>query len=279
MAYWYIAGAIAAISLVSFSGAFLLSIAQERLRNILFILVSLATGALLGNAIIHLLPEAFHEGEGIPEIPLVILAGMLVFFVLEKFLRWHHAHTLDAHECEHCEPAQHVHPEPIGPLILIADTVHNVLDGAIIAATFLVSPPLGIAATVAIILHEIPQEIGDFGLLLHAGYSRGKALLFNFFSALSAGAGAILVICAQSFSDMLMPYIIAFAAGNFLYIAASDLLPELHKTTNTKKTIIQICFLLLGIGLMYALTFFVTDPHDEISPLESYPAVAVLEGY
>lgn len=275
--YLYIAGAVALVSAVSFSGVFLLSLQQERLRRILFILVSIATGALLGNAILHLLPEAFHEGGGLPGIPLAILAGMLAFFVLEKFLRWHHQHTLDPHECHDCETCHDENRiDPSGPLILVADGLHNMLDGAVIAATFLIDPALGIAATIAITLHEIPQEIGDFGLLLHAGYTRARALVFNFISALGAGLGALLFIFAESKLEGLMPYMIAFAAGNFLYIAGSDLLPQLHHTVDMRRGAIQLACLILGITLMYIIAGLHEDEHAlEQDHLDSFPTVAL----
>lgn len=245
----FLMGAIAVIgiSLVSLIGLFTLSLREGAVRRILFLLVALAAGALLGDAFIHLIPEAFEEA-GTTNVALLVLAGILSFFLLEKVLHWHHAHGPEETSPEHAR----IHP--VGNLVIISDGIHNLVDGIAIGAAFLVSPEIGIATTLAIALHEIPQEIGDFGLLLHAGFSRGKALLMNFFSALTAFAGLVLAFVVGEMHEAFVPLIAAFAAGNFIYIAVADLLPEVQKTTEWKRSLLQVAVIALGIAAMVGLT-------------------------
>lgn len=247
--------AIALVSAVSLIGVFTLSLQEERLRKSVFILVALAAGALLGDALIHLIPEAFEESAAPLVTSLAIILGVLSFFILEKFLRWHHSHG----DTEFAENHAHIHP--VGHLVLVSDGVHNFIDGVIIGGAFLISPALGIATTVAIMLHEIPQEIGDFGLLISAGFSRRKALLVNALSACTAFLGGIAAFWISSFTELAVPLIAAFAAGNFIYIAGSDIVPELHKTVGIRKSLVQVFMLMLGIGIMILLTFFEGPGH------------------
>lgn len=239
--------AVGFVSLVSLIGITTLSLKQDLLRRILFLLISLAAGALLGDAFIHLLPEAFAEAGNSLLVSLVALAGILSFFILEKFLHWHHSHGEEEFSEEHAK----IHP--VGHLVLVSDGVHNLVDGLAIGAAFLVSPEVGIATTIAIALHEIPQEIGDFGLFIHAGFSRTKALLFNFLSALTAFVGLGLAFWVASFGETLAPLIAAFAAGNFIYIALADLVPELQKTTGGKRSALQFFVILAGLFAMVLL--------------------------
>lgn len=250
-------GAVVLTSAVSLIGVVALSMRHTVLEKGLFLLISLSAGALFGDALIHLIPEAFEELGDPTAAGLYVLSGILLFFVLEKFLHWHHTHHLS--ESEPCSKEDELRLEggrvkPLGALVLASDGVHNFLDGAIIAASFLVNPAVGIASTIAIILHEIPQEIGDFGLLLHAGFSRARALLVNFLSALAAIAGALFVFVAGSAANSLIPIMLAFAAGGFLYVAGSDLVPELHTTKDPKKSLVQFLMLVVGILLMASLT-------------------------
>ena len=249
MLYLWIFGSVLLVSLISLIGIVTLSIQTERLKKALFILVSLATGALLGDAIIHLIPEAFEKSSSPISISFSIILGMLMFFVLEKFLRWHHFHNDEEFSSEH----SHVHP--VGHLVIVSDGVHNLIDGIVIGTSYFISIEVGVATTLAVILHEIPQEIGDFGLLLHAGFSRTKALLANFASALLAFVGVGIAYAVGSQSEQFIPLIGAFAAGNFLYIAGSDLVPELHKTTGIRHSLVQLVAILFGIGIMALLLF------------------------
>lgn len=247
--------AVLAISLISLIGLITLSWKEAFLRRILFLLVSLAVGALLGDAFIHLLPEAFAEA-GATATSLFVLAGILSFLMLEKFLHWHHSHGDENSE-------EHARIHPLGHLVIVSDSVHNLVDGIAIGAAFLVSPEIGIATTIAIALHEIPQEIGDFGLLLHSGLSRTKALFMNFVSALTAFVGVGIAFGLASVSEGLIPLIAAFAAGNFIYIALADLVPELHKTVGGKRSIAQFLVILLGLSAMIGLTQVEAPGHAE----------------
>ena len=246
MIYLYTFGAVAVISAISLIGIFLLSRQEETLRRFLYILISIAVGALLGDAFLHLLPEAFEEAESSSLVSLLVIGGILFFFVLEKFLHWHH-------HGEDTEEERHIHP--VGKLILFSDGVHNFLDGVIIAASFMVSIPVGVATTIAVILHEIPQEIGDFAVLLHSGYTRTKALFLNFLSALTALLGALLFFALGDIAETFVLYCIPMAAGGFIYIAVADLIPELHKTKRLRHSLAQIMAVLLGVALMYLLLF------------------------
>jgi zinc and cadmium transporter len=243
--YLYALGSVLAVSLVSLIGIFGLSLKEEWLKKYIFIFISLAVGALLGDAFIHLIPEAFEEASNPLLVSLLIISGILFFFILEKFLHWHH-HGDDTEE-------NHIHP--VGKLVLFSDGVHNFIDGVIIGVSFLVSIPLGIATTLAVILHEIPQEIGDFAVLLHAGYTKARALWLNFLSALLSIAGVILALVLGDVSQNFIIYFLPIAAGGFIYIAVADLIPELHKTKETKYSFLQFLSLLLGVFLMIVLTF------------------------
>lgn len=247
---WFQAiASVVAVSVVSLIGAVALSLQVERLKKIVFALVALAAGALFGDVIIHIIPELFESQIPSHIIGIFILAGILIFFVLEKFLHWSHQH-----EMSDCVEPGHSHPPmALGQLNLAADGLHNFIDGLTIGASFLVSPEVGAATTIAVILHEIPQEIGDFGILIHAGYSVKKALLFNLFSASLAIIGTIIALALGSQIEAMGNYLLALAAGGFLYTAGSDLLPELHKTTNLKKSLVQFIAMLIGIGLMFVL--------------------------
>lgn len=248
---FFIFGSVLAVSAVSLVGAVTLSIREALLRRLLFVLVALATGAMLGNVFLHLLPEAYKEAANSQLAALFVLAGVLFFFVLEKILHWQHAHPLEEHPHEH--ESREEHTAHMGPLVLIGDGVHNITDGFIIAAAYLISIEVGIATTVAVILHEVPQEIGDFGLLLHVGYTRLQALFWNFGSALTAFAGAALGLFLSEVIANSIPYIAAFAAGNLLYIAVSDLLPELRKVYDVRRSLLQLALLIAGATLMALL--------------------------
>lgn len=241
------------VSGISFAGILTIVWKDGFLKKILFVMVSLATGALFGDALIHLIPETFELISGVAA-SVFILSGIMVFFILEKFLHWHHSHGEHderAHGSEMAESAGGI--KPVGVMVLVSDGVHNFLDGAIIAAGFLISFEVGAATTIAIVLHEIPQEIGDFGLLIHAGFSRGRALLLNFASAAASFLGAGLVILLGSLSDYSLAALSGFAAGNFLYLAGSDLIPELHKNRDFKGSLVQFLGIAGGIAIMFLL--------------------------
>jgi len=239
----YAIASVTVVSLVSLVGIITISVNEQRLRSVLFVLVSLAVGAMFGDAFIHLLPESFQKSADTLMPSMSVLAGILGFFILEKFLRWRHQHTLESNNRIH----------PLGYLNLIADGVHNLIDGMMIGASYLISLPLGIATTLAVVFHEIPQEIGDFGILLHAGFPKKRALFFNFMSATLAMLGTTIALLVgsslESFSSVMLP----FTAGGFIYIAGSDLLPELQKELEPAKSTVQLLAMAGGIGLMLIL--------------------------
>lgn len=232
-----------AISLVSLLGVFFIFIKPKVLNQLTLFFVSFAIGALLGDAFIHLIPQSFEFFNSSTISSLFILLGIIIFFILEKFLLWHHCHEVDCHQST----------KHIATLNLVGDSVHNFIDGALIAASFQISPIVGLTTSLAVILHEIPQEIGDFGILIHHQITVKKALVYNFLSALFSFFGVLLVfIFDTSFSLFLIPV----TAGGFIYLAATDLIPELHRhDTKIKSSLIQLICILFGIGLMFGLTF------------------------
>ena len=234
---------VGAISLLSLVGVFTLSIRVEKLKHFMVYMISFSAGALLGDAFLHLLPELVSEIGFSPRIGLYILCGIAFSFIIEKIIHWRHCH----------HPITSDHKHPFAWMNLIGDGVHNFIDGLIIAVSYLASIPLGIATTIAVILHEVPQEIGDFGVLLYSGLKKSKALFYNLLSALVAIIGAVigLVFASETFISLVIP----FAAGGFIYIAGSDLIPELHKECGPKDSFWHIFALILGIGLMVVLKF------------------------
>ncbi len=240
--------AVLLVSLISLVGAIGFYIGFERIRRVTFVLVGISIGALLGDTFLHIIPELVEEGIDPVMISAYVLGGFMLFFALEKFVRWHHSHG-DINE-EEAHLGGHTHP--VGHLILIGDAVHNFVDGAVIAASFALGTEIGIATTIAVILHEIPQEIADFGLLLHAGFSFKKALFWNFASACAALVGAFLVLFFSTDPTSLNP-IIALAGGGFIYIAGSDLVPELHKNTNMKRAVFECAAIIFGLLVMASL--------------------------
>ena len=228
-------------SLISLVGVITLSIKRKKLDNYLDLLVALSVGALLGGAFLHLIPELGESGL-LGELGVFILVGILLFFILEKFVFWHH-----------CHKSEHTHLS-FSYMNLVGDALHNFLDGVLLAAAFMVNIPLGITTGIAIILHELPQEIGDFGVLLKGGFTRKKALSANLLVSLTAFVGAGFAIIFETLVGGTIPYLLAITAGGFIYIAGTDLIPELHKNPKIKESMLQLLFILIGIGLMFTLT-------------------------
>lgn len=243
--YLYTFASVLAVSFISFIGIFFLSLKEEMLRKYVFIFISVAVGALLGDALIHLIPEALADSTNPTLTSILVIAGILFFFILEKFLHWHH----------HGEDKEDDYIHPVGKLVLYADGLHNFMDGVIIGASFLVSVPVGLATTLAVVLHEIPQEIGDFAVLLHSGYTKARALWLNFLSAFSAILGAIVLFSMGKTANIATVWLLPMAAGGFIYIAVADLIPELQKTKEAKYSILQIMAVLGGVLVMVALTW------------------------
>ena len=220
---------------------------KKKLSNhFLLVLMSLSVGALLGSVFIHFLPEAISSGYTLG-LAIYVLLGFLVFFVIEKFIHWHHNKGCENGQCGHG------HAYHLAPLNLIGDGIHNFLDGMVIAGSYIVSIPLGVAATISIIFHEVPQEIADFGVLLYSGMSKLRAVMFNFLSAATAIIGAIIGLVLAGKTANFTHFIIPFAAGNFLYIAASNLVPELHRHCKLWDTFLHLIAIIVGIGLMVAV--------------------------
>lgn len=208
------------------------------------VLISYAIGALLGAAFLEILPHALENGEP-HRMAATVLFGIMFFFVLEKLVLWRHCHH-DHCEAHEAQAPTHDHGRS-GLLILVGDTFHNFVDGVLIAAAFLESTELGIVTALAIIAHEIPQEVGDYMILLHSGYSRAKALAFNLLSSLATLVGAMLAYFALSDMQEMIPTLLGLAAASMIYVAVADLIPGLHKRTELKATIQQV--LLIGLGI------------------------------
>ncbi len=230
------------ISLLAFAGIFTLAVKEKLLEKVLLSLVALSAGALMGGAFFHLLPEAIKE-FGDPNVFVWVSFAFVFFFLVEKLLHWRHCHK---GKCE-------IHS--FGYMNLFGDSVHNFIDGLIIAATFLVDINLGIVTAIAIGLHEVPQEIGDFGVLVYAGFKKKKALILNFLVASTVILGGIVgFFLAEQIAGSIQ-FLIPFAAGGFIYIAASDLLPEVRKEKNLVKSLTSFGVFVIGFVIMYLVKF------------------------
>lgn len=237
----WIVCATAFVSLGSLIGIFTISINPKILYRFLLPMVALSAGTLLAGAFVHLLPESILE-LGIKTPLIITMFAFIGFFLIEKTLRWRHCH-----DESHCET------HTLGYMNLIGDIFHNILDGAVIAGAFVTSFNLGLVTTFAIIMHELPQEIGDFGVLLHSGFSRSRALILNLLVGLSSVLGGVIGYYATEFVVNLSPYLLAFAAGGFIYIAASDLVPEMQKCTSFRKTASLLFTFFLGVTIMFLI--------------------------
>lgn len=230
------------VSSLSLTGIILFAVNSHTSKKNLLYLVSFSVGGLFGGAFLHLLPESIGK-LGVETALNWLLLGILVSFVIEVFLEWRHCHI----------PTSNDHPHTFAYMNLIGDGVHNLIDGMIIGVSYLSSMELGLASTLAICLHELPQEIGDFGVLLFAGFNKKKALIFNLLSALIAIIGLILSLFLGTFSKGLVTYLLPFAAGNFIYIAGSDLVPELHADKELGHGLAQLFFIIFGLILFYSI--------------------------
>jgi len=235
----YIIIATITIALIAFVGIFTLSLKDQLLNKILLILVSLSAGALMGGAFLHLLPEAVEKSGG-TDILIYVLVGFLLFFMIEKVLHWRHCHKgkCDVHTFHYMN--------------LIGDAIHNFIDGLIMAASFIVSIPLGITTTIAIAAHEVPQEIGDFGVLVYGGFEKKKAIVLNFAVALTVVAGGVVGYFISKSIEQAVVFLLPFAAGGFIYIAATDLVPEIKKELDIKKSMATMLVFVCGILIMLA---------------------------
>lgn len=225
------------VSTLSFVGVFLLYFKSNKLSGILNLLICFAIGTLLGNAFFQLIPESYFHMESARLTSWLILGGFFVFFVMEQLLHISHGNKKTT--------------KPYGYLSLYADGIHNFVDGILIGATWMFSPELGLATTLGIILHEIPQEISDFGILLRAGFNKRKALLFNFISACTAILGTVITLWIGVEFSQISIYMLPIAAGGFIYLATGCLVPEILRDTTKKNLVVNIVFILLGLGFIY----------------------------
>ncbi len=241
------------VSIISLVGVFLLSISEKKFSYFMLYFISFAAGAMFGDVFLHLLPEAMENGYSL-QISLFIIIGIVVSFFIERVIHWHHCYHSSKQHHEHCE-MHHKGLKPFVYMNLFGDFFHNFIDGLIIAGSYMASIPVGIATTIAVVLHEIPQEIGDFAVLIHGGLSKWKALGYNFLVSLSAVLGAVIALIIGTSSGQLIKFVLPFAAGSFIYIAGSDLIPELNKETdtNTVKSSMHIFSFLIGIFVMMML--------------------------
>ena len=238
--------------LLSALAAALFLVLSESLRNrALPHLVSFATGTLLGAAFLGLLPHALASLDSTDThvIPMAVLLGLLGFFLLEKMVLWRHCHT------DHCEvhaPDGHSHKQSTGAMVLIGDGLHNFLDGILIAGAFMTDIHLGVVTSLAVAAHEIPQEVGDFAVLLHSGFSRGRAFSYNILASLTTVIGGVLAYYSLQSLDAALPYVLAIAASSFIYIAVADLIPTLHQRAEVHATVEQVLLIVAGILIIYA---------------------------
>lgn len=230
------------MSLIAYIGVILTILPEHLLKRLLQPLVAFAAGALIGGAFFHMLPRALEIGEVQSSVLLWVVIGFTTFFALDQLLEWHHCHRL---------PSEHI--RPMGPLMLVADGAHNLIGGLSIGAIFMIDIKAGIAAWIAAALHEIPQEIGDFGALVHSGYSKRKALFLNFLAALTFPIGGLIAYFFSSSFDLVL--LVALGAGNFLYIAGADLIPEIKRAEKLSETGVRFLFFILGVSLLYASHF------------------------
>jgi zinc and cadmium transporter len=246
VAFTALSGALSALA----AGVFL-ALRDGRRAAVLPHLVSFATGTLLGAAFLGLIPHAI-EGAGAGathKVGLALLAGILLFFVLEKFVLWRHCHD---DPCEMHSPGHGARDAASANLILAGDTLHNLLDGVLVAAAFMTNPHLGIVTALAVFAHEIPQEVGDLAILLQGGYSRARALVLNLVSSLTSVVGGVVAYFALGAVLEALPYALAFAAASFIYVAVADLIPGLHRRVDFRAGLEQLLFIALGVGLVYA---------------------------
>lgn len=227
------------VSALSLVGIFGFMLNEKILKKISIFFVAFSTGALLGGAFLHLLPEAVAKTSGI-NVYVYLLLGIILFYFLERILKWRHHHIEDKNGVQ-----------LFTYMSLVGDGVHNFIDGLVIVSAFSISPEVGIATTIAVATHEIPQEFGDFGVLIHGGFSRYKAVLWNFLTAVTAIAGVLIGYLLIDKVDNISLFMLPFAAGGFIYISMSDLIPELHKEENLRKSLIYFMIFIAGLAFMY----------------------------
>lgn len=252
--------ATSGLALLSLTGVGFVALAKGARKTVLFVLVACAAGAMMSGAFFHLIPEA-TEAIGHFNAAMSIFVGFGAFFLLERFLYWHHCHQ--GGDC-------HVHPYTT--LSLVGDAIHNLLDGIVVGGAFMLSPALGLSTTMVIAAHELPQELGDYAILVHGGHSHRRALALNLLTGASGIAGAILAWFGFSAHAEWVPYMMGFAAGNFIYVSAADLIPELHKEQSLKKALVAFACFVVAAGVMAAVAGHAGHAHDSPQHVEAVGA-------
>ncbi len=242
--WWIVAGGLL-MSAIALVGAVTLLLPEARLRSLLLPLVALAAGTLLGGAFFHLIPEAVSQSGNELSLYVWVVAGFAAFFALEQFLNWHHCHQTP---CEH---------QPLTYLILVADGLHNFIGGLAVAGAFLIDIKVGVSVWLAAAAHEVPQELGDFAVLVHGGWKPGRALLFNLLSALTFLAGGLIAYASSRVFDV--SFLLPFAAGNFVYIAAADLIPEVKHHASLSRSLLHFAAFLTGLALLLGVRVFFSE--------------------
>lgn len=238
--FWWIFSGGVLMSAIALVGSVTLLLEEATLDRVIMPLVAFAAGSLLGGAFFHMLPAAMQDAPGDPTVFLWVLTGFVMFFALEQFLHWHHCHRASS-DCK----------KPLTYLILLGDGLHNFLGGLGVAGVFLIDARLGVAAWLAAAAHEVPQELGDFGVLIHGGWKKGTALLLNLFSGLAFLVGGLVAYAASTRLEV--GFLVPFAAGNFIYIGASDLVPEVNKHREIGANVVHFCAFVAGIALLWAI--------------------------
>ncbi len=239
---WILISAVI-LAVISLVGGFAILLSKQKFSQLIIYLVSFAAGSLLSGAIVHLMPESFEQLGNNFLTSILILCGIVLFYILEQFVHWHHCHR-----------AVESHIHPVSYLILVADSIHNLIDGLAVGTAFVIDGHLGIATLIAVIAHEIPQELGDFGILIHSGWTAKRALIFNLLSSATFFIGSILALFASQLLNV--AYLLPLAAGGFIYIAAVDLLPQIHKECETKARLSHFFSFILGIIILVVLKIF-----------------------
>lgn len=253
-------GATVIVSLISLVGVILFFRKLTSKSLLISLLVSFAAGTLLGDSFFHLLGESIEEMGFSVDIIISLFLGIIFMLIVESTIHQHHHHLDNEEDDNHLNNSGNLKKDTVNKRLagvnLVGDSVHNILDGIAIATSFLVNPTVGIATTIAVILHEIPQELADAGILIYSGWHRKKVLIANFLVALTSILGVILVFVLDNLIEGISSLLIPFAAGQFIYIALVNLVPEIHKESNRFKYILRILSFILGITVMYIFTLF-----------------------
>lgn len=257
MALLFALAVVFAISILGLTGGILLIYRERWAKFVSKYLITFAIGALFGVAFLDLLPEAAAQTQSLESVLIYALAGILVFYLLEKTLLWYHHHSVEQvwHKKHTLEEKAH----PVGYLITFGDAIHNFIDGLVIAAGFLVDFRLGITTSLAVLFHELPQEIGEFAILLHARFKKARIIMYSISAQMTAVAGFLIGWFYLPVFDGLQAVAIALAAGGFIYIASTDLLPETHREKSLSRSLLQLALLVIGVFVIWQIGQFIPE--------------------